>query len=91
MAETQTPGGEGLYIAVSSPDLNFNMSSSRTTRPLKKSSDLTSDEIFYLNSGPVNVKVISIQKTTHRFCTPLTFDEQSLDRSNFLVKNNHVT
>lgn len=57
MAETRTPGGEGLYIAVSSPDLNFNMSSSRTTRPLKKSSDLTSDEIFYLNSEPVIVKV----------------------------------
>ncbi|XP_022793263.1 uncharacterized protein LOC111332229 [Stylophora pistillata] len=63
MAETRIGSGD-LHIAVSSPDLNFNMSSSRTNRPLNKSSDLTGDEIFFLNSVPVNVQV-NLRRAVH--------------------------
>ena len=42
-----------LYIAVSSPDLNFNI-----TRDLEDSGDINVDERFYSISMPVDIQVM---------------------------------
>ena len=43
---------KNLYIAVSSPDLNFNIS-----KVLESSSDINGDERFYSISMPVEIQV----------------------------------
>lgn len=47
-----------LYIAVSSPDLNFNI-----TRDLEVGSQVNGDERFYSISMPVEIQVIQTSLT----------------------------